>query len=321
MRDRPAEADRYRSLIQKAVRRGHTELIFTISAFIESEGLLPASWFDARSAVITFEECWPLGGELTFTKGVPSKVAALVRVAEAHKLRDATGLGFLAYTLGRGDASVLDGSADDKPIRLLAKATIHPPDYWSWIHEQHFSVQGKTLLTNALSCRAGERPHDKAVIQAAVYLALTAPFPEISPAAAQDLPFPFWVVFDRHTGEGRRALRDVARDLHIPLPQLEWVSFYFEGSVPNAEMPSAWWQKYCDWRFRRLALDPQEAHLIWEPAKAQIIEALREEGRSLQAEIYRWKLSNRERIEALRRRVMRFNDPIAAARQDQTTLF
>jgi hypothetical protein len=129
------------------------------------------------------------------------------------------------------------------------------------------------------------------------------------------------VVFDRHTSEGKRVLRDVARDLHLPLPQLEWSYYFFEGAGANAEHPSPWWQRYCRWNFSRIGLNPEEARLLWEPARAQIIDALAEESRRLQNELYRWKLANTERIEALKRQVDLFISHINEVPRDQSKLF
>jgi hypothetical protein len=167
----------------------------------------------------------------------------------------------------------------------------------------------------------GGRPHDKAVVQAAAYLAASTPLPEPASAPAADATFPYWVVFDRHTSAGKRVLRDVARDLHIPLVQLEWCFYYFEGAVAGAEDPSPWWRRYCQWHFERIGLPEPEAHLLWEPSRAQIADALAEDSHRLQTEIYRWKLASLERVEALKREVEWFTQHAKDVPRDQTKLF
>lgn len=321
MRPPSAVDDRLRSLLQKAVRRGHTELVASASAMIESRDPQPEEWFDKRTAVIVFAECWPLGGQLRAARGLAGKVAALCRAAAASKLRDASGLGLLAFALARGDTATLDGSTRDKAVRLIARAIEHPAGFWDWVEGRPVEPPARELIANARRCKQGTRPHDKAVIQAAAYLAATDRLPEIAAAPEHEPGFPFWVAFDRHTPEGKRALHDVARDLHIPLPHLEWISYYFEGARTNAEIPSTWWQAYCAWRFRRIGVQPEEAHLIWEPARRQLVDALAEDGRRFQIELYRWKLANLERIEALKRQVNLFWEHAAAARSDQARLF
>ena len=319
--DRPAVDDRYRSLLQKAVRRGHPELVFTTSALIESRGLPSQAWFEERAAFIVFNECWPLGREMVFSKRFPSKVAALVRVAGMQKVRDATGLGLLGYALAQGDVSALNQASDPRAVKLIAKAIQHPADFWEWISTQSTDPGCQALVANALRFREGGRPHDQAVVEAAAYLAVSAPPPDPAAAPAADTAFPYWVVFDRHTPEGQRALRDVARDLRIARPQLEWCFFFFEGAAANAEAPSPWWQRYCDWRFDRVGMRKEEACLLWEPARAQILDALAEDSHRLQAEIYRWKLAHLERVAVLKREVERFTRRIKDVPRDQTHLF
>ena len=320
-KDPSAVDDRFRSLLQKAVRRGHPELICTVSALIENLNIHSRAWFEKRAAFIVFSECWPLGREMVFTKRFPSKVAALIRVARAHKARDAAGLGLLAYAFAKGDASVLNQSIDDRSVKLIAKATRHPADFWEWVSAQGADQRCQALVANAGRYREGGRPHDKAVVQAAAFLAVSSPLPDPTPAPAADAPFPHWVVFDRHTSEGKRALRDVARDLHIPLPQLEWCFYYFEGAAANAETTSPWWQRYCQWHFARVGMREEEARLLWAPSRDQIADALAEDGRRLQNEIYRWTLANREQVDALKREVERFTSHIKDVPRDQSQLF
>ena len=82
----------------------------------------------------------------------------------------------------------------------------------------------------------------------------------------------------------------MARDLHIDSRQLELAAFYFEGAVSNAERPSLWWNRLRDWHFTSAGMPPQEAHLMWEPARVQLRAALLEDGHGLHKEIYSWKL-------------------------------
>ena len=116
-------------------------------------------------------------------------------------------------------------------------------------------------------------------------------------------------------------MRDVARDLHIPLPQLEWTYFYFEGSKTNGEIPSRWWDRHCQWHFQKVGLPVDEAHLLWEPTKPQVLDALADASRRLQNELYRWKPSNLEQIKSLKRQVELFIEHFEEVHRDQTKLF
>jgi hypothetical protein len=321
MKARSPIDDRYRSLLHKAVRRGHVEWVYAASALIEDLAIHTEAWFEKRTAFIVFGDCWPLGAELAFTRKFHSKVAALIRAAQATKFRDATGLGFLAYALAQGDATVLDQGPDDRIVRLIAKAVRQPDDFWEWISRQAADPPQAALIANARRYRDGGRPHDSAVVKAAAYLALSGAIPRPQPAASPSSAFPYWVVFDRHTNEGQRALRDVARDLHMQRPHLEWCYYYFEGAGTNGEHPSAWWRRYCRWNFRRIGLGPEEAFLLWEPARDQMIDALAGDGQRLQNELYRWKLKNLERIDTLKRQVDYFISHLDALTRDQTQLF
>ena len=165
-------AARYRSLLQKAVCRGHVELIYTISALLQSLGQKEMNWFTSRTAIITFEECWPLGAHLKFNKKFHSKVAALIKVAQSTKARDATGLGYLAFALWDSDRSVLNESQDDTHIKIMAHAIARPKDFWKWIDSQKSTEQQAAIIQNAIKYRNTGSPQDRAVLQAAAYLAV-----------------------------------------------------------------------------------------------------------------------------------------------------
>ena len=318
----PSDTDaRYRSLLQKAVRRGHLDLVYTTSAILENLSSKEKNWYRTRTAIITFEECWPLGGQLNFNRKFHSKVAALIKVTRALKIRDASGLGYLAYALHKGDTSVYDGTPADKHIKIVANAIQRPDDFWQWILTRNQSAPQSALTENAMRFKHEGLPRDKAVIQAAAYLAISSTTQVHTESQPTDETFPFWVVFDRHTPEGKLALRDVARDLHIQLPQLEWACYYFEGSKTNGEITSDWWNRRCKWHFQKVGLSAEEAHLLWEPAKRQVMDALSGDGRQLQNELYRWKIANLKRIETLKRQVDLFIEHFEEVQRDQTTLF
>ena len=313
--------NKHRSLLQKAVRRGNVDLVLTVSALLDSLGSKERNWYRIQTAIITFEECWPLATELLFNKKFHSKVAALIRIANCFKARDATGLGYLAYAYAQGDASVLNDTADDKGIRIVANAIQRPDDFWQWIAWQKTSARQKILIDNAIRFRKTGLPHDRAVIQAGAYLTVSGDLPKIKPGHPSDTKFPYWIALDHHTIEGQRALRDIARDLHISLPQLEWTFFYFEGALTNGEISSIWWDRYCQWQFQKIGLPAGEAHLLWEPARVQVMETLAQDGRQLQNELYRWKLTNREHVDSLKKQVQLYIDHLDEIQRDQRELF
>lgn len=297
---------RFRSLLQKAVRRGHTDLVLTVSALIESLGPRQRNWFRSRAGIITFEECWPLGGKLRFTPRFYSKAAALVQVSRSVKAKDASGLGYLAWALARNDNSVLDGSPEDRTVKIVARAITHPHRFRQWLEKKTLPPASGELVENAFRFLRSGRPVDTAIVTAAACLAADRPPPAVKDAREPDKPFPYWVALDRHTPEGRRVLRDIARDLHIPLPLLEWCGFYFEGAATNAALPSPWWQRYSRWYFGKVGLAPEEVHLLWEPVRSQLKQDLSEDARQLHREIYSWKMKHRNQLETLKSQVELF---------------
>jgi hypothetical protein len=320
-RDETDAHARYRSLLQKAVRRGNDALVITTCALLESLGPREKSWVRERAAVITFEECWPLGRALVFNKRFHSKVAALVRAARSTKAKDACGLGLLAYRLAVGGRSVLDGSEQDRHLRIVAKAVERPEAFWNWAMRERKTKRAGALIERAYHFRNAGLPQDRAIIQAGAYLALQGELPSPVPADCREKSFPYWVALDIHTPEGKRVLRDISRDLHLRLPQLEWVSFYFEGAATNKALPSFWWERYCRWRFKKAALPKEEAHLLWDPVRPQVIEALSEDSRHLHREIYQWKMDHLDRIDYLRQQVDLFLEHFEEMTPDQLEMF
>jgi hypothetical protein len=320
----PEIDERYRSLLQKAVRRGHVDLVVTVGAYLESAA--GPKWFDRRTELIVLGECWPLMAVTVATRASHGRLAPLLRAAQARKNRDAVGLGFLAYALARGDRSVLEATEREaieaeRPLKLLAHAVQRPGRFWEWVEAQPCSEGSRRVIVRCRGRSSGDRPHDQAVAQAAAYLALSAPLPETPTAPPAPGMFPYWTVFDRHTTAGRRALRDIARDLHIPPRQLEWCFYYFEGSLANADAPAPWWLRYRRWSFDRHGLRPEEATLLWEPARRQLSEALSDDSRTLQGDLYAWMLGHRERVDALRRQLELFLDRLDEVPRNQPELF
>lgn len=312
--------DRFRSLLQKAVRRGHTNLVFTVSSLLESVGPKEKNWVRKRSVILTLEECWPLGADLLFNKRFHSKVAALFRAARSRKYKDAAALAALAQAFSRGDRTVLTGGEEDRTVRVLAHAIRRPEDFWNWIQSLPLASKPRRLLDNAFRFRHIGRPADRSFAQAAAYLAATDGLPVVQEASPpKDLPY--WIALDHHTRQGRFALRAIARDLHIPQLQLEWVFFHFASGALHDAVPSPWWDRYVRWRYAQTGIPPEEAHLLWEPAVEQLQEMLVEDAHRLHTDVYRWKMKNRERIENLKMKVQLFIEKFEDVGRGQRPLF
>jgi hypothetical protein len=313
---------RHRSLLQKAVRRGNVDLVLTVGALLGEKGENERRRFPAHAAAITLAECWPLGGELHFNRRLHSKLAPLVRAAGSAKCRDAAGLGYLGHALAEGDRSVLEDEGEERLVRMVAGAIRRPDDFWAWAAGQPAANDRQSaLMARTRRYRHAGLPRDRAVTLAAVCLTIQGGMPPVVTVDGPEAPFPYWVALDVHTPEGRRVFRDVARDLCIPLSQLEWAGYYFEGARSNRTQPSPWWERWCRWRFRKVGLLAGEAHLLWEPARIQIMEGLIEESRQLHRQVYSWKMAHLERIDHLRKEVEIFLSRGHGKQTDQMVLF
>lgn len=273
-----------RSLIQKAVRCGDVSLTTKVASHLREIG--DADWLTRRAAIITFEECWPLGAKLNLTTDFTSTVHSLVRAAQSVKVKDATGLGTLAYTLSTGDTSVLSGYAEDRHIKIVSEAIKRPKDFWEWVTTKCSQECQRALVDSAHQAhRQGGWPWDRAFMQAAAYLAVIEGVPDVRPAKQKLKEFPFWVALDKHTPQGKQGFREAAKRLEVSWYQLSWVSFYFESALTNKATDSFWWSKEVQWRLHSIGLDTDKARLLWDKARPVFSEILRTQGEQLQEHI------------------------------------
>ncbi len=273
-----------RSLLQKAVRRGNVSLTEQVAYHLQEVG--DTGWLRMRAAVITFEECWPLGTELDLTRDFSNTVSALTRAARAVKAKDAAGLGTLAYALSMDDQSVLTGSSADRDIRIVAEAIKRPRDFWEWTAANCSQDRQRALVESTLKAyRRGGWPWDRAFMQAAAYLAVTECVPDIrliGPAASE---FSYWVALDKHTPQGKKALREAAKSMGIGLRQASWVSFYFESALCSEAVESCWWSREVHWRLQRVGLSLDQARSIWYKMQPVVADILEDEAKCLQEHI------------------------------------
>jgi len=215
--------------------------------------------------VITFEECWPLASKLDVNKTLDSKIHALVSVARSIKFKDAGSLGALAYAHSAGDNSVLALADETGPIRLVAEAIKRPGAFFEWCNKNCTSqVQLDIVRAARRYLGSAGWAWDKACILAAAYLASAATPPQVIEINTDEQDFPYWVALDKHTPQGKNALRSIAREVKKPYRQLLWASFYFESALVTESGPSPWWEVERLWRLRKAGLSVDEAKLLWE---------------------------------------------------------
>jgi len=267
-----------RSLLQKCVRRGYGELAKHVAYTLGSYG--DSLWLRSRTGVIIFEECWQAAHML---QSEPT-IVLLEKVASFVKNKDAAGLGSLGYAVSTGDMSPIEKHPEPLPIKIIAAGLERPESFFKWARERCKNEIQESVVNNAAALYPKATWHwDKAFIIAGAYLSTHPGTPDtsISKTIYTD-PFPFWVAVDKHTPQGKRALRNAAIKLNIKEHHLQWMSFYFESSTTNQIQASPWWETEVSWRFARLGLEISEAKKIWADISQQIAASVKNESEEIQ---------------------------------------
>lgn len=283
LKKRRASTDpRVRSLLQKAARRGHPEVVEQALERLHTSG--DKTWLRSRAIVITFEECWPLAASLSIDRELASKRAALLSVANAAKQKDAAGLGALAYAYQQGDHSMLDVVPERRILRIVSEALQRPKGFFKWVLGESKAQRISEVIWSAERyLSAATWQWDKACILAGAVLATIGDMPAIESARPISGEFPYWVALDKHTPEGKVALNEVANQVNASYRQLIWASFYYESACVNRLLSSPWWEAEKIWRLRRAGLSPSGAEEIWAHARPLVRQRLDREATSLKA--------------------------------------
>ncbi len=243
-------------------------------------------WLKSRTVVITFEECWPLGGQLELTPDIETKVRALCKVTTSIKHKDAAGLGTLGHALSEGDEAVFRNDEADKQLRIVAAAIRRPPDFFQWLSSQCKDVEQQQLAERARRYLSSATwPWDKAFILAGAYLGVTGGVPTTTQVEPATEEFPYWVALDKHTPQGKEVLRQVAKEMRLQYRRLLWASFYLESARSNAHVPSMWWDREVSWRFERATLSISEARDLWDRARPRVMSMLHDEAARLRRDV------------------------------------
>jgi hypothetical protein len=277
---RASTDQRVRSLLQKAARRGYTQIVELALARLDLSG--DKTWLRSRAIVITFEECWPLAASLSIDRELSSKRTALLSVTNAAKQKDAAGLGALAHAYQEGDQSMLDCVPDRYMLRIVSEALQRPKAFFGWVLSQSRAQRTTDVISSAQRyLPAATWQWDKACILASALLATTGNMPTIDSADTPSGDFPYWVALDKHTPEGKVALAEVAKQMKSSYRQLIWASFYCESAYVNRLLPSPWWDAERMWRLRRAGLSSDAAAELWSRARPLVCQRLEPEATSL----------------------------------------
>lgn len=258
----------FRSLLQKSVRRGYSELAASVAQLLANHG--DSKWLHTRIGVIIFEECWPLAKALHHEKNI---FRTLESASKIVKNKNAAGLGALAYAYSTGDKTAVQCVAENQAIKIVAEGIKRPDAFFRWVSKDTMSTEQMAIVNSAeIYFRQATWPWDKAFMIAASYLAKsTLPSTCLSNISHPD-NFPFWVAIDKHTPEGKIVLKSTANKLNISYQLLSHISFYLESSHTNEIIESPWWETEKKWRLIQLCINETEAELIWSRAKTLIKE-------------------------------------------------
>jgi hypothetical protein len=275
---------RLRSLLQKAVRRGAERVVnATVRAIL---ALGDRAWLRSRSIVITFEESWPLAESLVLTRDPQSRAAALLHVCRSAKQKDAAGLGALAFAFHEGDQSMLDLVPSERDLRIVSEGLDRPGAYFDWVLSQCTSAKSWHVAVKAREyLPAASWGWDKATILAAALLAASGGVPALPPVEPADSNFPYWVALDKHTPEGKAALRGIGIKYGIGYRQLIWAGFYCESAVVNMLEPSVWFEGERAWRLRKTGLTTESAMGLWIRVRPTLVAELSAAAESLRAQV------------------------------------
>jgi len=275
-----------RSLLQKALRRADIEMTRIAVAYLIHDN--DFDWMRKRLAVLTFEECWTYGLEVSYDKDEHIISNHIYKLVGTVKNRNAAGLGSLAYVLSEGDQSVYDGGVGDKDIKIISEAIKRHRDFWEWTKKQELDEKQKKIVENAdKGFRKAGWPWDRAFAQAAAYLAIKGDIPDtiyIQPKS--DSNFPLWIAIDKHTQQGKAAIREAAKQINFNANKALWLAFYFESAKCNDIQFSPWWEREIKWRMNKLELDYEEARQTWEQLKPIVIDLLKEETEKLKEKLF-----------------------------------
>lgn len=282
-----------RSLLQKAVRRGNTELVEILFDYLVHNGEL--SWLRKRFVVIVFEECWPLGFEIT-DKSSPRKIKEmLLRVTQSEKYKGASALAAIAGRYAEGYGQKLYGTKEENElIKSVGNFIKDSEAYWTKLKEaakekglEHLVLTAKELSKSALF------PVDKAMFYSAALLALITGIPKVAMnnKTTPKEDFPYWMAIDKHTALGRLEIEEFAKshedyktnkDLSFYISTYQ---FYFEGAEVDNLADERLWKLNVISDLIRINKEPEKALKEWLKYKPVLIKHLEKYANEIKDEL------------------------------------
>lgn len=268
------------SLLQKAVRRGNIDVANMTVKYLLSVG--DSKWLHNRLPVMVYEECWPLGNQITSG----NLLEQYLKLAKTQKNKDTAGLATLATKLHEGDWKALRGIKEQRDaITSVKNAIDNPHEFWEWARENGKGHIGRIGAAQSAITKANFET-DKVMMIAAAYFSAKDLVPLVTDAQPQNSPkSPYWIAFDKHTDIGRETIMEAAQQIDVLPHHAMQLSFYLEGSVCNDIATSPYWQLAKDWQMERMGYTYSQANIIWDQLKPLIIELTKKKAEELKDRI------------------------------------
>ena len=277
-----------RSYLQKAVRRGQVSLALAIGEHLSDKNVGDGAWLNQRSAIMAFEECpqaWSTmmlsdskrEGQVAWSRH--QALTLIQHVTNGTKWKQATGLGVLAHFANEKPETLADHRQDIRHHVAAVVTRITELDRGKATAgaEQQAAITPLDFAHRTFSQRQAW-PWDKAFMVAAAYLDELGFVPAYA-SSATSIPCPPWVAVDRHTDLGKRAITEVSLRTGQHRKVVEWVSFYAESALLNAESIDYcggidWWTEERNWRLGKLGLSIDDSAQIWEGLREHMRQAV-----------------------------------------------
>lgn len=251
-----------RSLLQKAVRRGHPVLVSKVAAHLWRNG--GEEWLKRRTAVILAEECWPLLKQMPAEPTLPTLVGLLAQATTSRKRKDAFGLAGLRGYWEQDKRHRPALSPQSLAVLEDMVATSHlGRRLWPSLRERASSSDAMTMVEAAhRSSRRMTGEFDKALMAAAAIAAIHYGTPDV-PRSDVVLPLPPFVALDRHTGPGKLALLELSGSTGVSLDVLYTLNFWCEGASLNEEVDSELHRAVKQDALNSIGMTADEAQALW----------------------------------------------------------
>lgn len=273
-----------RSLLQKGVRRGDTELVEKVFDYLIKDGGF--NWVKQRLSVITAEECWPLLFEISDKSNIRKIKEIILRVTQSVKYKGAAGIASYASRIAdKGYGQMLIGNKNEIDlIKNTAEFITNPDKHWDILRTKARELKKEHLVLTAKELsKSASFSTDKAMFYVAGLFAVLIGIPKVTiPNKISPIKeFPYWTAIDKHTDLGRYLIWEFVKS-HKDYNSFDGMEFYlkkyqfyFEGSKVSQLADERLWQLNVIADLTRMKRTEEEAIKEWEKYKEDLIKYLK----------------------------------------------